>query len=328
MVTTNTQAELLALAERLEILFDKVKLWPETRMKPEAVLELGEGFSDLLALRNAVPDAIKALRALAATDGAEAVAPSKKLVWGLTLRTVGGQLVGREPLKHEVNPRHPASETCMHCGGDCGPGSCPALEELRLREIPDEEIAAFGCSMEAAAIDVAIDFPEILDDPDLRCQKWCHRSSCSYALRPAAPPAPEVKVEARVKPLDWVKHPTAALWRADTIIGRYQAFNIVHPSCWTFDSSDGLTTTSGDAETEAEAKAAAQADYEQRIRSALVEASAAPPQEMSAEVLKAMHAALVAMSIAAAIPQVDAECDFSDAIAKIKAVLPLTKEPS
>lgn len=57
--------------ERIEGLreaYDKVKLWPENRMSEEAVLELGQGFADLLALRNAAYRAILAARPTPSVD--------------------------------------------------------------------------------------------------------------------------------------------------------------------------------------------------------------------------------------------------------------------
>jgi hypothetical protein len=85
------------------------------------------------------------------------------------------------------------------------------------------------------------------------------------AIRAAlsAAPAPEVKV----KPLEWVKHPTANGWRAETILGTHQVWSINCVS-WQFDgwSGDRLLEK---AETVDAAKAAAQADYTTRIMSAL-----------------------------------------------------------
>lgn len=46
---------------RLREAYEKVKLWPEKRMPGVDVTELGEGFMDLLALRNAVPAVLTAL---------------------------------------------------------------------------------------------------------------------------------------------------------------------------------------------------------------------------------------------------------------------------
>lgn len=49
------------LEKRLQVAYDKVAEWPENRMKLEAVIELGPGFTDLLELRNLIPEVIKAL---------------------------------------------------------------------------------------------------------------------------------------------------------------------------------------------------------------------------------------------------------------------------
>ncbi|MRX31871.1 hypothetical protein [Aminobacter sp. MDW-2] len=46
------------LAARLSAAYEKVAAWPENRMTPNAVEELGEGFTDLLKLRNIVPDVL------------------------------------------------------------------------------------------------------------------------------------------------------------------------------------------------------------------------------------------------------------------------------
>jgi hypothetical protein len=85
--------------------------------------------------------------------------------------TLGGQVVGREPLHCETVG---ASDYCHHCGRlvtDLSP--CPELERLRLENIPDEDVAAFGCSIEAAD-------PTDEEGP---CKKWCHRSDCAYTLK-------------------------------------------------------------------------------------------------------------------------------------------------
>lgn len=71
-----------------------------------------------------------------------------------------------------------------------------------------------------------------------------------------------------VKPLEWVKHPNASMWRCDTVVGLYQVAAIAQPATWTFDGLPGQTA-SGEADDEHEAKAAAQADYQARILSAL-----------------------------------------------------------
>lgn len=51
------------LIERLREAYGKVAAWPENRMKPDAVEDLGEGFTDLLKLRNLAPEAADALAA-------------------------------------------------------------------------------------------------------------------------------------------------------------------------------------------------------------------------------------------------------------------------
>lgn len=45
------------IAQRLLLAHQHVAMWPEKRMRPDAVLDLGPGFIDLLALRNLVPEA-------------------------------------------------------------------------------------------------------------------------------------------------------------------------------------------------------------------------------------------------------------------------------
>lgn len=82
-----------------------------------------------------------------------------------------------------------------------------------------------------------------------------------------------------VKELEWVKHPTAEAWRCDTIVGRYQVFAMtVGHASWTMDGlpaqGDGGYENTAD-----EAKAAAQADYEARILSALAHPVAVPSEE-------------------------------------------------
>lgn len=76
-----------------------------------------------------------------------------------------------------------------------------------------------------------------------------------------------VELAVTVKPLEWTKAADGDLSRAETIIDTYRV--------WTHHESDGrwfwcLTgVVDGHAKDEATAKAAAQADYEQRILSAL-----------------------------------------------------------
>lgn len=78
----------------------------------------------------------------------------------------------------------------------------------------------------------------------------------------------EAGTAVKVKALEWVKHPVAEAWRADTMLGTYQVWVGVMSPAWQFDGLLGerINELSG---TEAEAKAAAQSDYERRIRSAL-----------------------------------------------------------
>lgn len=86
--------------------------------------------------------------------------------------TVGGQPVGRSPLMCEPKG---ASDYCQHCGrhmvsDDESP--CSVLEELRLQQIRDEDIAAFGCWIESAG-----------PTEGLRCEKWCHKSFCAFSYK-------------------------------------------------------------------------------------------------------------------------------------------------
>jgi hypothetical protein len=60
-----TSVEVKELVERLGAAYEKVAVYPEYRMRPGAVQELGEGFMDLLALRNLAPKAASALSLLA-----------------------------------------------------------------------------------------------------------------------------------------------------------------------------------------------------------------------------------------------------------------------
>lgn len=58
-----TLVEHSAVLDRAQAIYERVKLWPENRMRPGAVTELGPGFNDLLLLRNLVPELITAARA-------------------------------------------------------------------------------------------------------------------------------------------------------------------------------------------------------------------------------------------------------------------------
>lgn len=77
-----------------------------------------------------------------------------------------------------------------------------------------------------------------------------------------------------VRPLQWTKSADGDLSRAETIIDTYRVWTHFEADGRWFWSLSGVTD--GHAKDEAEAKAAAQADYEARIRSAL---SAAPTQD-------------------------------------------------
>ena len=89
--------------------------------------------------------------------------------WG-SERTFGGKIVGREPLFCEPKG---ASDYCYHCGKEMVDREpCFELEKLRLEAIPDDQIAAFGCDLEAIS-------PE--ENPP--CNRWCHRSICVFTLK-------------------------------------------------------------------------------------------------------------------------------------------------
>lgn len=60
-----TPEQVKELVERLTAAYEKVAVYPEHRMRSGAVQELGEGFMDLLALRNLAPKAASALTLLA-----------------------------------------------------------------------------------------------------------------------------------------------------------------------------------------------------------------------------------------------------------------------
>jgi hypothetical protein len=79
---------------------------------------------------------------------------------------------------------------------------------------------------------------------------------------------PEV-VGVKIKPLEWVKHPAVEAWRAETLVGLYQVWAVKGIS-WELSARE---STGGKAETVEAAKAAAQQDFETRIRSALTAAS-------------------------------------------------------
>jgi len=76
-----------------------------------------------------------------------------------------------------------------------------------------------------------------------------------------------------VKPLVWTKHPTAKIWRCDTMLGTYKVFSFEKVS-WDFDAlgEGGQELISHVTDNDVAAFAATQADYEARILSALVPA--------------------------------------------------------
>ncbi len=93
----------------------------------------------------------------------------------------------------------------------------------------------------------------------------------AIAAIPAADPVTNADSHQRVtvNPLGWVKHPTAPIWRADTAIGSYKVFT-THGVTWDFDSATDRNDRTSETAKDADAAfAAAQADYEARILSAL-----------------------------------------------------------
>jgi hypothetical protein len=54
------------LTDRLDDAYVLVSAWPEQRMRDEAAEDLGQGFVDLLSLRNLVPEAAARIRELEA----------------------------------------------------------------------------------------------------------------------------------------------------------------------------------------------------------------------------------------------------------------------
>ena len=93
-------------------------------------------------------------------------------------KTVGGQIVGFGPLYCES---FGGSDYCRHCSRDMctstgKPNVCYVLEEVKLRHIPDEVIAAFGCDLETSCIR---DHPYDV----IRCDKWCHKLGCSFSIK-------------------------------------------------------------------------------------------------------------------------------------------------
>lgn len=76
----------------------------------------------------------------------------------------------------------------------------------------------------------------------------------------------------KVKPLMWEAHPTAPIWRCDTIIGTYKVFAMGPFPSWDFDSATApMDKLSKRAETPEAAKYAAQDHYNDRIINSLAE---------------------------------------------------------
>lgn len=98
----------------------------------------------------------------------------------------------------------------------------------------------------------------------------------------SAPDSPQVGVI--VKPLEWVHDSLDSGWWAESILGSYRVF---HGSRWRLCGGGDARGT--DAGSEASAKAAAQADYEARILSALdlsaLRARLAVPEDAALDVL-------------------------------------------
>ena len=95
------------------------------------------------------------------------------------------------------------------------------------------------------------------------------QNSCrnGYLMLDAAAMLRACKGRVRVKPLEWVKHPSRDIWRCYTMLGAYKVFGVGAQPSWDFDAIDGQKSEVA-ASVEA-AKAAAQADYERRILAAL-----------------------------------------------------------
>lgn len=156
---------------------------------------------------------------------------------------------------------------CPFCGG----------MNIHARTGKDEfeherfEVSCFDCG---AAIGWAVDAQPWGDD--LEAKKI--DAIAAWNRRPAPPTAEAVGVQ--VKALEWVKHPSADLWRATTLVGQYDVSGIVSPAIWQFKPWDNGPWTDGEAADPKAAMARAQADYEARIRSAL---SATPGEVVAPE---------------------------------------------
>ena len=122
------------------------------------------------------------------------------------------------------------------------------------------------------------------DDADIAiARKWAAEA------RAALDAAPQAAV---VKPLVWVKHPSADIWRVDTIIGTYKVFGTGPSPSWDF---DGLTEkVSHVCMIVDEGFSAAQAHHDARIFSAINFTPASPlsavvAYERAAEAMAQYH---------------------------------------
>ena len=71
---------------------------------------------------------------------------------------------------------------CGWCGRDmCSTAPCRWLQEARYALIPEDEIVAFGCNLEATVMGYAPDHAA-----DMKCDKWCRRVDCPFTLKDAA----------------------------------------------------------------------------------------------------------------------------------------------
>lgn len=108
------------------------------------------------------------------------------------------------------------------------------------------------------------------DHPDFNGMKHIFAPT---QLRRRSPPVAAIGEEMRVKPLDWRKERDSTLSRAETIVGTYRVWT--HHEAggrwfWSLRVAWGLPAeTEAEVSDEAEGIAAAQSDFEQRIRSAL-----------------------------------------------------------
>lgn len=115
----------------------------------------------------------------------------------------------------------------------------------------------------SADIDI---WDDMYDDEKPAPHKYVRNVRALYAEPVKTAPA----VAVRVKPLEWYKPSYSdTLRRADTVLGVYRVWTHHEAEGKWFWKVEASIQISGEASDEAEAKAAAQADYDARIRSAL-----------------------------------------------------------